>query len=79
MRKQKQTPGNDERLRYCAGSISIFAIRVFFVIRISSFLFNPVPNLIQLSQIGLSQPPALRLQLVFESIESRDKLVGSGL
>ena len=46
MRKQKQTPGNDERLRYCAGSISIFAIRVFFVIQISSFLFNPVPNLI---------------------------------
>ena len=79
MRKQKQTPGNDERLRYCAGSTSIFAIRVFYVIRISSFLFNPVPNLIQLSQIGISKPLALRLQHVLEAIESRDKLVGSGL
>ena len=40
MRKQKQTPGNDERLRYCAGSISIFAIRVFFVIRPSDFVIS---------------------------------------
>jgi hypothetical protein len=31
MREQKQTPGNDERLRYCARFISDF-IRIFFVI-----------------------------------------------
>jgi hypothetical protein len=29
MRKQKQTPGNDERLRHSARFISIFAIRFF--------------------------------------------------
>src|SRR6266511_1161736 len=40
---------------------------------------DPVPNLIQLSQIGIPKPLASHLQLVLESIESRDKLVGSGL
>src|SRR6266508_5722191 len=40
---------------------------------------DPVPNLIQLSQIRIPKPLALHLQLVLESIESRDKLVGSSL
>src|SRR4030095_222853 len=68
----------------CAAALASFPFLLFafsssFVLRISSFLFNPVPNLIQLSQIGISKPFALRLQLVLEAIESRDKLVGSRL
>ena len=43
----------------------------------SSFLLDPVPNLIRLSQIGIPEPLALCLHLVLESIESRDKLVSS--
>ena len=40
---------------------------------------DPVPNLVQLGQIDIPKPFALRLQLFLESIESRDKFVGSGL
>ena len=56
-----------------------FAINSSFVIWFSSFPFYLIPNLIQLSQIGIPKPLALGVQLVLEPIESHDKLVGSGL
>jgi hypothetical protein len=40
MRKQKQTPRNDDGLRYCARFISDLVIRVFFVIRHSDFVIS---------------------------------------
>src|SRR6266496_485374 len=74
---------NECRMSNDEGVSEMAVIRASSLIRHSSFgsrhFLNPVPDLIQLSKIGIPEPLAARLQLVLESIESRDKLVGGGL
>lgn len=40
---------------------------------------HPVPDLIQLGKIDITKPFAMRMQLVLEPSEARDKLVRRGL
>ena len=62
-------------------SVTIYAASS--LIRHSSFGFRHflylLPNRIQLHQIDITKPLALRSQCILESIESRDEFVGSGL